>query len=99
MEHFESGTIDCCDLWRMPSSVMLRGVAPIRADVSEGRIASIIRVTIIDELVTTLLFLHSLLQLLVTANVTPIGSIIVALMIVATCSSETSDLTRVTHLI
>jgi hypothetical protein len=38
----------------MPSSRMLRPVALVRTDVSEERIASIIRMTIIDELGTTL---------------------------------------------
>jgi hypothetical protein len=38
----------------MASSGMLRGVTLVRIDVSEERIASIIRVTIIGELGTTL---------------------------------------------
>jgi hypothetical protein len=40
-------------LWRMPSSGMLRRVALVKTDVSEERIASIVRVTI-SELGTTL---------------------------------------------
>jgi hypothetical protein len=58
----------------MQSSAMLRLLALIRTDISEGYIASIIMVTKIDELGTTLaltskriLFLRSVLPLLVTA--------------------------------
>jgi hypothetical protein len=40
--------------WRMPSSGMQRRVALVRTDVSEGRIASMIRVTSIGYLGTTL---------------------------------------------
>jgi hypothetical protein len=57
----------------MPSSRMLRRVALAGPDVGEERIASIIRVTRIGELVTTLVviivFLRSVFRLLVTANV------------------------------
>jgi hypothetical protein len=42
------------DEWRMASSGMLRRVALVRTDVSGEMSASIIRVTIIDELGTTL---------------------------------------------
>jgi hypothetical protein len=38
----------------MPSSLMLRSVAVLKTDVSEERVASIIRVTRIGELGTTL---------------------------------------------
>jgi hypothetical protein len=50
----------------MPSSGMLHLVALVRSDVSEDRIASIIRVTIIGELET--IFHRSLLLFLVTAS-------------------------------
>jgi hypothetical protein len=53
----------------MPSSGMLRRVALVRTDVSEERIASIIRVTTIDELRT--LPVTIVLQLLATANTVP----------------------------
>jgi hypothetical protein len=61
----------------MPSSAMLRRVALLRIYVSEERFASNIRVTRISELGTTsavtsnrsIIFLRSVLQLLVTANV------------------------------
>jgi hypothetical protein len=52
----------------MPSSGMLRRAALVRADVSEERSPSIIRVTRIYELGTTLVFIHSVLRLLVTAT-------------------------------
>jgi hypothetical protein len=48
----------------MPSPGKLRSVDLVRTDVSEESIASIIRMKIIGEL-------HSLLLLLVTANVVP----------------------------
>jgi hypothetical protein len=41
-------------IWRMPSTELLRRVALVKTDVSEERSASIIRVTIIDDLGTTL---------------------------------------------
>jgi hypothetical protein len=54
----------------MPSSGMLRQVSPVRNDVSEERIASIIRVTRIGELGTLVVTLiRSVLRLLVTTNV------------------------------
>jgi hypothetical protein len=66
-------------LWRMPSSEMLRHVAIVRTDVSEERIAPIIRVTRIGELGTTLavtsniytgsILIRSVLPLLVIANI------------------------------
>jgi hypothetical protein len=60
----------------MPSSVMLRHVTLVRADASEERIASIIRLVRIDQLGTTLagtsnrsMSFRSNLRLLATANV------------------------------
>jgi hypothetical protein len=73
----------------MASSGMLRPGALVRTDVSEERIASIFRVRRTDEL-----FLHSMLRLLVTANVVPSSPILVTLMMEATGSSETPILTR-----
>jgi hypothetical protein len=69
---------------------MLRRVALVRTDVSEERSASIIMVTSIGELV----FLRSVCQLLVTANVVPSSRILVTLMMVELRSSETSVLTK-----
>jgi hypothetical protein len=73
----------------MPSSEILRHVALVRIDVSEERIASIISVTRIGELV----FHRSVLLLLVTANVIPSSPIVVTLMTEGIHSSETSVLT------
>jgi hypothetical protein len=82
----------------MPSSGMLRRVVLVRTDVSEEFGACIIRVTRIGELVTMLaIFLRSVRQLLVTANVVPSSPILVTLMIEALISSETSVLTRATR--
>jgi hypothetical protein len=70
----------------MPHSEMLRRVSLVKTDVSEERITSIIRATRIGELGTTLaltgdrIFLRSLLQLLVIANVVPSSPILVTLM-------------------
>jgi hypothetical protein len=75
---------------------MLRCVALVRADVSEERISSIIKVTRIGELGTTLA-LTSVLPLLVTANVVPSSPILVTLMMEAILSSEMSVLTRATR--
>jgi hypothetical protein len=77
----------------MPSSRMLRHVAPVKTDVSEEINASIIRATRIGELGTMLAVtsnrctlrrsgqllpsFHSLRRLLVTANVVPILPILV----------------------
>jgi hypothetical protein len=72
---------------------MLRRVVLVRIDVSEERIASIIRVRRIGELGTTL---RSILRLLVTANVVPSSPILVTLMMEATLSFETLVLTRAT---
>jgi hypothetical protein len=86
----------------MSSSGMLCRVSLVRTDVSEKRIASIISLTIIGELVTTLaveelVFLLSVLLLLVTANVVPSSPFLVTLMMEAMHSSETSVLTRATR--
>jgi hypothetical protein len=89
----------------MASSGMLRHVALVRIDVSEELSASFIRVTI-GELGTTLavtsnqctlVFLHSMCQLLVTASVVPSSPILVTLMKEVLSSSETSALTRATR--
>jgi hypothetical protein len=85
---------------------MLRRVTLVRTDVTEEHIASIITVTKIDELGTTLavtsnritlIFLRSMRQLLVTANVVPSTPIYVTLMMKAIRSSETSAHTRVSR--
>jgi hypothetical protein len=83
---------------------MLRRVAFVRTYVSEERSASIIRVAEIGELGTTLAVTsnlrklrRSLRRLLVTANVVPSSPILVALMMEALSSSETSVLTRATR--
>jgi hypothetical protein len=91
---------------------MLRRVALVRTDVSEEPGASFIRVTRIGELGRTLavtsnrrtlrrnvffVFLRSLRQLLVTANVVPSSPILVTLMMEALRSFETSVLTRATR--
>jgi hypothetical protein len=81
-------------------------MALVGTDVSEELRASIIRVARIGELGTTLavtsnrrifVFLRSVRRLLVTANVVPSLPTLVALMMVAICSSETSVLTRATR--
>jgi hypothetical protein len=68
---------------------MLRHVAFVRTDISEERITSIIRMTRICKLGTMLavsalqkkiVFLRSMLQLLVTANVIPSSPILVTLI-------------------
>jgi hypothetical protein len=69
-------------LWRMPSRGILRHVALVRTEVSEKRVASIIKLTRISELGTTsavssywsllqysTVLLHSMLWLLVASNV------------------------------
>jgi hypothetical protein len=83
----------------MPSSVMSLRVAPVRTDVSDGCIASIIIVTIICELGTTIAVtsLRSVLRLLVTAYVVPSSPIPVTLIMEATRFSETLVLTRATR--
>jgi hypothetical protein len=75
----------------MPSSAMLRCVALVRTKVLEEHTSSIIRVTRIS-----IVFLCSMLQLVVTANVVPSSQILVALMMEAIHSSEMSVLTRAT---
>jgi hypothetical protein len=67
----------------------------VRTDVSEKRIGSVIWVERIRELGT--LAVTSSLQLLVNANVVAISPILVALMIEAIRSSESSVLTRATR--
>jgi hypothetical protein len=66
---------------------MIRSVALVRTDVSEGRIASFIRVTRIRELETTLavevMYLRSVLLLIVTAKIVPISPNFVNLMMEA----------------
>jgi hypothetical protein len=47
---FGNKPVSSPNIWRMPSSGMLRRVAPVRTDVSEERVASIIGVTRIGEL-------------------------------------------------
>jgi hypothetical protein len=79
----------------MPSSGILHRVALIRTDVSEERIASIIRVTRMCKLGTTLA--SSVFQLLVAVNVVPSSLILVTVMIEAIHSSETSILTGTTR--
>jgi hypothetical protein len=64
----------------MPSSVMLRRVVLVRAELLVERIASIIRVTRTGELVRTLAVLRSVLRLLVSANVVPSSPILVTIM-------------------
>jgi hypothetical protein len=90
---------------------MLRRVALVRTDVSEELSSSFIRVTRIGELGTTLAvtsnrrtlrrnttaFLRSVRRLLVTANIVPSSSILVALMMEVLYSSETSVLIRATR--
>jgi hypothetical protein len=65
----------------MPSSGMLRRMALVGTDVSEERIV----------------LLHSVPQLLFIANVVPISSILLTLMIEVILSSKTSVLTRATR--
>jgi hypothetical protein len=81
-------------------------VALVRTDVSEERIASIIRVTRICELGRTLAVTSNgrtlrrnirVLRLLVSINVYPSSPILVTLKIVATRSSEISVLTKATQ--
>jgi hypothetical protein len=65
---------------------MLRRVVLVRKDVSEERITSVIRAERISEV----LFLHNVLQLLVTGNVVPSSLIVLTPMMGAIRSSETS---------
>jgi hypothetical protein len=75
---------------------MLRRVALVGTDVSEERIAYIMRMTTIGELGTAMLFLHSLRRLQVTANVV-LSSVIFVTLMVEILSSETSVLARATR--
>jgi hypothetical protein len=70
----------------MPSSGMCRRVAPLRTDVSEKRIASIVRVN-----------RNSVLRLLVTVNVVPSSLIVFTLMMEVIFSPETSVMIRATR--
>jgi hypothetical protein len=70
----------------MSSSWMLRRVALVKTDVSEGFSTSVIRVNSSE--------LWVLRRLLVTANVVPSSSILVTLIMEALNSNETSVLTR-----
>jgi hypothetical protein len=79
----------------MSSSGKLRHVALIRTDVSEKRIAPIIRVTRIAELGTKLAVTSNRSTL--RANVGPSWQIRVTLMMEAMLSSETSVRTRATR--
>jgi hypothetical protein len=64
----------------------------VRTDVSEKCIAFIIGMTKL-----CIIFLHSVLRLLVTANVVPSSLILLTLMMEAICSSKMSVLTRATQ--
>jgi TRAP-type C4-dicarboxylate transport system permease large subunit len=79
----------------MSISGVLQRVALVRTEVSEERIASIIRVKGIRELITAPVANRSVLQLLVT-DVVPSWLIVSTLMLEAIYSSETSVLTRTT---
>jgi hypothetical protein len=74
---------------------MLRRVAFVKTNVSVELSVSIIRVTRLGELGTTLV-VTSVRRLLVTANIAPSSPILVALMMEALSSSETSVFTRAT---
>jgi hypothetical protein len=75
----------------MPSSVMLRRVALVRTNISKARIASIIRVTRINELGTTLAVTGN--RRMLRRNT----KYLVTLMMEALDSNETSVLTRATR--
>jgi hypothetical protein len=71
----------------------------VRTDVSEESMASIVRVKIIDQLVTTLAVTSNLITLRRNTKyyVVPRSPILVTLMMEALSSSETSVLTRATQ--
>jgi hypothetical protein len=82
---------------------MLRCVAVVRTDVSEERIACLIRVTTIGELVVTsnrstlliyLVLLRRVRRLLFTTNVVPSSPIIVTLLMETIHFSEASVLNK-----
>jgi hypothetical protein len=88
-------------LLRMPSSGMLRRVAPTTTEVSQENSAFVIRVTRIGALETLrvrsnpsayLVFVHSVLRMLVNAKVVPSSPILVIPIMEAVRSSETSIL-------
>jgi hypothetical protein len=81
---------------RMPSSGMLQCVALVRTSVLEEHISIIIRLAGIDKL-RSIVFLHSVFLLLITASVVPNSPILVTLMMEAIHSSETSVLTGATR--
>jgi hypothetical protein len=73
-------------------------VVPVRNDVSDERIDSIIRVIKIGELGSTLaVFLRSMLRLIITANIVPNSQILPTLIMEEICCYETSVLTRTTR--
>jgi hypothetical protein len=85
----------------MPSSGMLRRVAPVRTDDSEELGASIVRVTRIGDLgrrlAVTMVFLRGVRRLLVTSRVVPSSPILATLMKEALSSSETSVFYKEPH--
>jgi hypothetical protein len=87
----------------MPSSGMRRRVALVGTDVSQKRISSIIRATIMGELGKTLStearseVILTMLRLLVTADDVPRSLIFLTLIIEVIRSSEKSVLTRTTR--
>jgi hypothetical protein len=77
--------------------LVLYDVPLVRTDVSEEHMASTVSVTRIGGLgMSAVTSNRSTRRLLVTANVVPSSSILVALMIKSIYSSETSILTRAT---
>jgi hypothetical protein len=72
-------------------------VALVRTDVSEECIVSIIRLKRIRVLETTFVFLRSVLQLLVTANIVPSSLILFTPMMEAIRASESSAIKRATR--
>jgi hypothetical protein len=80
----------------MPSSGMLYHVVLVRTDFSEELIVSIIRVIRVGELGTNLA-VNINRSSVYTANVVPSSPVLVALMMEAIHSSETSVLTRGTR--